>query len=257
MIFRFFKNRRRARVRRQPFPEEWRAHIERNVPYVAMLEPAEQEELEGHILVFLDEKTFEGMEGISVDDEMRVTIAAQACILLLGRRTDFYPNLETIIVYPAAYVARTLRRGPGGATIESVETRLGESWSSGQMVLSWDDSLKGAADVRDGHNVVMHEFAHQLDGEWTGGEGAPRLSERSMYATWASVLGKEFEALTDDMERHRKTVLDKYGATNPAEFFAVATEAFFERPTALKRKHPELYDQLRGFYMQDPAKRYR
>lgn len=257
MIFHLLRKRRRERIRRRPFPDRWADYLEENVPYCALLDPAELLELQGHILVFLDEKSFEGFGGVEITDEIRVTIAAQACVLLLNRETDYFPDLESILVYPAAYEARAIRSGPGGSNIETLETRLGESWSTGQMVLSWDDTLKGAADVRDGHNVVMHEFAHQLDSEWSGGEGAPRLEKRSMYASWARVLGKEFEDLRDDMEHHRRTVLDTYGATNPAEFFAVATEAFFEKPAALKNRHPGLYDELVGFYRQDPAQRYR
>ncbi len=240
-----------------PFPKKWMSILERNVPYCAMLTSEDMAELKGHILVFLEEKTFEGFEGVEIDDEIQVTVAAQACLLLLHRETDYYPNLESILIYPAAYFAKTFTRSPGGALIESYETRLGESWSSGQMVLSWDDTLKGAINVRDGHNLVLHEFAHQLDSEFSDGEGAPRLPAKSLYATWARVLGEEYDHLHKDLDRHRKTLIDPYGATNPAEFFAVITELFFEKPTALKKKHPELYEQLKGFYLQDPLARYR
>jgi Mlc titration factor MtfA (ptsG expression regulator) len=131
--------------------------------------------------------------------------------------------------------------------------RLGESWHRGAVVLAWDDVLHGAADPRDGHDVVLHEFAHQLDQEDGAANGAPRLPKPSMYAAWARVLGEEFEGLAESREQHRRTVLDKYGATNPAEFFAVATEAFFEKPLQLRKRHAELYEQLAAFYRQDPA----
>ena len=121
------------------------------------------------------------------------------------------------------------------------------------MVLSWDDVLAGAADIHDGHNVVLHEFAHQLDKEAGYGDGAPDLPQRSMYVAWARVLSAEYAHLVDAIHQNHPTVLDPYGATNPAEFFAVATEAFFEKPAALKSLHPELYEQLRQFYEQDPA----
>ncbi len=226
------------------------------VPYVSLLNDDEQRELEANVQIFLDEKTFAGCGGIQITDEIRVAIAAQACLLILGRETDYYPDLESILVYPAAYVANSQRAGEGGIVVESDQPRLGESWSSGQVVLSWSDVESGAADVRDGQNVVLHEFAHQLDTENPSGEGAPVLEHRSMYTAWARVLGHSYEKLLRDVDLHRRTVLDDYGATNPAEFFAVATETFFEKPKALKRKHPELYEQLRNFYRQDPQSRY-
>jgi Mlc titration factor MtfA (ptsG expression regulator) len=255
-MFRFLRKRRRAKIRAREFPPEWRAHIERNVPYYALLDPSEKAEVEGSIQVFLAEKRFEGMEGLEITDEVRVTIAAQAVILLLGRETDCYPDLDTIIVYPRSYVAKVLRRLPDGSTREVLERRLGESWQTGQMVLSWDDVKRGAADIHDGHNVVMHEFAHQLDGESGATRGDPVLEERSMYVAWARVLGESYERLHRELERHRRSCIDSYGATSPAEFFAVVTETFFERPERLERCYPELYEQMRLYYKQDPAARY-
>lgn len=137
--------------------------------------------------------------------------------------------------------------------LEGEQVRLGEAWRDGAVVLSWDDVLAGAADIRDAQNVVLHEFAHQLDHEDGTGDGAPVLAKRSQYVAWARVLGAEFEQLRRDSQSGRKTVLDSYGATNPAEFFAVATECFFEKPVRLHRKHPELYEQLMEFYQQDPG----
>lgn len=255
-MFRFLRDRRRRKVRARPFPPEWIEIIERNVPYYGMLVPEEQEELRGHVLVFLAEKAFEGAGGLEITDEIRVTIAAQACLLLLGRDTDYYPGLGTVLVYPSSYFASVKRRLPSGAVVETVEQRLGESWHSGQLVLSWDDVLHGAADVNDGHNVVLHELAHQLDSQLPESEGAPVLPRRAMYTAWARVLGEEYERLVRDISRRRRTVIDRYGATDPAEFFAVATETFFERPEKLKERHPRLYEQLAAFYRQDPVARY-
>jgi len=256
-MFRWLRRRRRRKVMARPFPAEWVAILEQTFPYWELLSAEDQEELEGHIQVFLDEKRFEGMGGLELTDEIRVSIAAQACILLLHRECDYYPALSSILVYPSTYFATVKRRLPSGAVIETVEARLGESWHSGQLVLSWDDVQHGAADIHDGHNVVFHEFAHQLDALVPESEGAPLLPKRAMYTAWADVLGEEYEQLLDDIARGRRTVLDRYGATNPAEFFAVATETFFERPGALKRKHPRLYEQLAAFYRQDPEARYR
>jgi hypothetical protein len=250
----WFTSRRREKAREREFPAEWQAILDRRVPYVRTLTPEEQEELRGHIQVFLDEKVFEGALGLEITDEIRVTIAAQACILLLHRETDYYPDLGTIVVYPQAYVAR-VKRVEGGVVIEEEVPRLGESWERGTVVLSWRDVLSGASNTHDGHNVVFHEFAHQLDQEDGSSDGAPVLSQRSGYGPWARVFGAEYAQLEHEVELHHRTLLDSYGATNPAEFFAVATETFFEKPHLLRRDHPALYEQLAHFYRQDPAAR--
>lgn len=252
-MFGFLKRRRRRKIRERPFPPEWLAIIERNFPFYHRLPPDDQRELQGLIQVFLAEKRFEGCGGLELTDEIRVTIGAQACLLLLHRDTDDYPRLITILVYPSTYVAETIAAGPGGTVMEGRSTRLGESWSRGVVVLAWDSVRHGAADIRDGHNVVLHEFAHELDREDGQAEGAPVLPRRSMYVAWARVLGGAYEKLQQDARRGRRTVLDRYGATNPAEFFAVATEAFFEKARTLKCKRPELYEELKEFYRQDPA----
>jgi len=247
--------RRRQRLRERAFPPEWRAFVEQNVPYYGCLTADERRELEGLVQIFLAEKSFEGAGGLGVTDEIRVTIATQACMLILGRETDIYPGLDAIIVYPRAYVAHAIQRQPDGTVFEGRQLRLGESWSRGALVLSWDDVLRGASDLHDGHNVVFHEFAHQLDDESGVADGAPLLPKSSMYLAWARVLGAEYRSLVESVERHRPTLLDQYGATNPAEFFAVTTEFFFERPREFQSLYPELYEQLRIFYRQDPAAR--
>ncbi|MCH2169774.1 zinc-dependent peptidase [Myxococcota bacterium] len=248
------KRRRHKRLRETPLPAEAVAIVERNVPYLRDLSDEDRGELHGLIQIFLDEKWFSGCGGLDVDDEIRLTIAAQACVLLLRRNVeDVFPGLESILVYPHAYVVDAKKLGPGGIVIEGREVRLGESWDRGTLVLSWDDVLKGAADVHDGHNVVFHEFAHRLDQQSGGGDGAPNLGNRSRYIAWARVLGEEYEHLLEDIHAHRKTLIDAYGATNPAEFFAVITECYFEKPVQLRKRHPELYEQLCGFYQRDPA----
>lgn len=248
-----FKKYRRNRLMQQKFPAEWLSILERNVPYYRCLTADEQKELQGLIQVFLKEKQFEGCGGLEITDEIRVTIAAQACILLLGRKTDFYPTLRSILVYPHAYLAPIKKVDSAFLVTEGIEARFGESWSHGYVILSWDDVLKGASDIHDGHNLVFHEFAHQLDEESGAADGAPVLPHHSMYVAWARVLGREYERLIENIEQNRPTLLNQYGATNPAEFFAVATEFFFERPVELRKLHPELYDQLKLFYCTDPA----
>jgi Mlc titration factor MtfA (ptsG expression regulator) len=249
----FFKKWRREQIRQQPFPPEWLAIIEGRVPFYRKLTVLDKEELKQHILVFLAEKHFVGCGGLEITDEIRVTIAAQACVLLLHRQTDYYPGLRSILVYPAAYVAKATRHLAGGIVEEGFDVRLGESWRRGSVVLSWDDIRRGAADVRDGHNVVFHEFAHQLDSSEGQGDSSVVLQERSTFITWARVLHKNFIKLQQDLSNNRPTLLGSYAAQDPAEFFAVATECFFERPNDLQKTYPDLYRELSNFYHQNPA----
>jgi Mlc titration factor MtfA (ptsG expression regulator) len=224
------------------------------VPIFRGLPSADQAELLGHVQVFLNEKYFEGCGGLKVTDEMRVTIAAQACLLLLHRETDYYPELVTILIYPSAYIAREDRYLGNNIWAQGEDDCLGHTgWRMGSLVLAWDEAKRGAADPTDGRNLVMHEFAHQLDFEDSQTDGAPNLSTRRESLEWARVMSREFEALQRADEAGISTVLDTYGTTDPAEFFAVATEAFFERPLALRAKHPEMYAQLTAFYCQDPV----
>lgn len=248
-----FKDRRRKKLASRPFPEAWLRLLRQNVPLYARLPPADQEELKRHIVIFLAEKRFEACGGLRMTDQIRITIAAHACILLLHRRTDYYPGLKSILVYPRAYLAANARHFVGDTILESEDVRLGESWHRGSVVLSWDDVRRSAADVEDGQNVVFHEFAHQLDSSGGRGDSTPVLQDRSNFIAWARALGEDFERFKRSIEQDRTEVLDEYGATNPAEFFAVATEAFFERPQDLRQAYPRLYDELKRFYQQDPA----
>ena len=249
-----FKSRRRARLRGQRAPKAWRAILEHNLPVFNRLTKEDQNELLGHVQVFVAEKHFEGAGGIDINDEIKVTIAGQACLLLLHRNTDYYPELTSIIVYPTGYIADEERHIGGGIWQEGGEHRLGHTGERlGALVLSWDAVRHGAAEPSDGTNLVLHEFAHQLDFENRSGDGTPALQSAGDYRAWARVMSHEFEALRDALEAGDDTFLDDYGATNPAEFFAVITEAFFERPRALRRNHPALFMQLQRFYQQDPT----
>ena len=250
----FFRSRRRAKLRAAPFPNPWRDIIQRNVPLFERLPRDDQAELLGHVQVFLAEKHFEGCGGQKITDEVRVTIAAQACVLLLHRDADYYPRLTSILVYPNAYVLPD-ERALGGGLWEEVEHAVDGHTQEGlrAVVLTWDAVARGASDLRDGHNLVLHEFAHQLDFEDGSTDGAPWLDSRQQYRTWARVLSGEFEAFRAATDAGEPTLLDEYGATDPAEFFAVATEFFFERAHELRAKHPALYEQLQQFYRQDPA----
>lgn len=248
-----FKRRRRARAARHPFPAEWLAILKGNVPIYGRLPEADRQELQRHILVFLAEKRFEGCGGLEITDEIRVTIAAHACILLLHRKTDYYPGLTSILVYPRTYVAERAQHVVGGVLVEGHDVRLGESWHRGAVVLSWADVRRGAANIHSGQNVVFHEFAHQLDSARGKGDSTPILRDRSRFASWARTLGRDFEAFRRLVGHDPEQVLDDYGATDEAEFFAVATECFFEKARELRNVHPDLYDALKDFYQQDPA----
>jgi Mlc titration factor MtfA (ptsG expression regulator) len=244
--------RRRERIRKQEFPPEWLAVLRSTLPRFARLTPEDQAELEGHIQVFLAEKRFEGAAGLAITDEIRVTIAAQACLLLLHRDTDDYPGLASIIVYPHEYIATQRVRDELGLVREAVQVRLGETGARGAVVVSWDAALRGASDANEGRSVVFHEFAHLLDAEAGGFDGAPLLPLRSMYDRWTRVMREEYAALQARATAAEATDLDPYGATSPAEFFAVATERFFQEPHSLQRDHPALFAELAGYYRQDP-----
>lgn len=249
----FFARFRRKRLAGREFPRSWGGIIERNVPFYRMLPPADRQELRGHVQVFLAEKHFEGCGGADVTDEVRVTVAALACILLLHRKTTYYPLLSSIVIYPDEYVGERRRWDEAGVVTEGPEPRIGESWEQGTVVLSWKDVLLDAEAPDDAFNVVFHEFAHQLDQEEgiTDSEGfLPGLPEGDR---WREVFEGEYERLMADDEAGRWTLLDPYGAESPAEFFAVATETFFEMPGEMRRQHPDLYEALSRYYRQDPA----
>ncbi len=256
MVLDLFKSRRRARLRDQPGPAAWSEILERNLPIFTRLTSADQTELLGHTQVFLAEKRFEGCGGLELTDEIRVTIAGQACLLLLHRETDYYPDLISILVYPSGYTAREERHIGGGIWEEGDDDRLGHTGRRlGALVLAWDAVRHGAAAPTDGENLVLHEFAHQLDFENQSSDGTPALETRGDYLAWARVMSAEFNALRNASAEgeEEETVIDDYGATNPSEFFAVITEAFFERPRALRKRHPALFAQLQRFYRQDPT----
>ena len=214
--------------------------------------PAElKEKLHGYIQVFIATKSFEACGDLEeITDEMRVMVAAQACLLLLNDRNGDFDRLSTIILYPNSY--RASESMFANADEGEDDVRLGESWGTGSVVLSWYHTLHGVDDPRDGCNVVIHEFAHQLDQIDGWADGLPILKDRSRYPRWQKVFSAAYELHVQRTEDGRRTVMDAYGATNPAEFFAVATETFFEKPKYLKKKYSDLYDELATFYELDP-----
>ena len=249
----FGKSRRRERLRAEPFPDHWRRIVEARVPLTSRLSDEDKQELLGHARVLLEEKHFEGAGGLLMRDEVRVTIAAQAAVLLLHRDTDYFPRLTSVIVYPSGYVAES-KHADGGIWSEGEEHLSGHTQHNLRaLVLAWDDVRFGAADPDDGRNLVLHEFAHQLDFEDGSTDGTPLLETGEQARSWATVFGDELESLRRSADAGEVTLLDPYGAQDPAEFFAVATETFFERGPELARQHPRLYEELRRFYRQDPA----
>jgi hypothetical protein len=243
---------RRERIASRPFPAEWRTILRERVPFVRRLPPDLQQQLRRRIQVFVAEKSFVGCGGLAITDEMRVTIAAQACLLLLNRPGRDFSRLGQILVYPGPFVVHRERRDRIGLVSEHGRVHSGESWAHGQVVLSWPDVLEGAAFPDDGRNVVIHEFAHQLDQEKGHANGAPDLVDSQRYPRWSRVLGQEYELLQKRIANQEATLLDPYAATDPAEFFAVSSEVFFERPREMAAGHPALYGELSRYYRIDP-----
>jgi Mlc titration factor MtfA (ptsG expression regulator) len=255
VIFSWLKQRRRRKLAAAPLPAEWKRVIQRNVRLYRGLPPAEQHSLERRTLVFVAEKHWVGCGGLEMTDEVKVTIAAQACLMLLGVPEDFcFDGLLSVLVYPTAYLMPPQHQQHNVVVDLDLEM-LGEAWHRGPVVLSWEHVLRGCRDGDDGQNVVIHEFAHQLDGLDGAADGMPPLTGRGEQRRWEQVAAAEYERLVASSERGEATLLDQYGATNRAEFFAVASECFFEQPLRLRRRHPELYEILRGLYRQDPAAR--
>lgn len=249
---------RRQRIARRPFPAAWRDIVRRRVPLARELPAAQQLRLKKHIQVLLAEVPFIGCAGLEVSEEMRVSIAAQAAFLLLGRGGSF-GNLREVLVYPGHFVVPRGDIGAGaGAGVDGVvhegrDVLSGQSWQRGQVILAWDAVRDGAADPHDGANVVLHEFAHQLDQDTGAANGAPYVGHGALQQVWARVMNEEFDALHAHLASAPASLIDPYAATSPAEFFAVTTELFFERPGALAAERPVLYEQLKRCYRLDPA----
>ena len=256
MLLSWLTRRRRAKLLATPFPVEWLDYLERNVPLYTSLNGREQSQLRDDLRILVAEKHWEGCGGLTITDEIKVTIAAHAALLLLGIRHDYFARVMSILVYPSGFRSPEGWMGPGGV-VDLDMGALGQAWYDGPVILAWDDVLKGGRNPRDGLNVVLHEFAHQLD--YLDGviDGTPPLRRKGDYAKWQEVMTREFERLKAEAERGTPRVLDEYGATNHAEFFAVATEAFFEKPRQMCARHPELYAVLSEYYGQDPAARDR
>ncbi|HBC87870.1 MAG TPA: hypothetical protein DCZ94_13020 [Lentisphaeria bacterium] len=246
------KLRRRARLSKMDFPPKWEDILGKNVPPYRKMPDGLKGQLRSHIRIFLGEKSFEGCSGQKIDDEIRVVVAAFACILLLNRKTDYYPELSSILVYPDAYWVNE-EFHVGGQAIRSKAVNLGESWENGSVILSWSQIKEELADENCGQSLIIHEFAHQVDAEDGFMNGLPELGEGSNYGQWAKVFAREYEDLREGALKGNYDVIDDYGRKDPSEFFAVATEGFFLKAAEMKDRHPELYGELSRFFKVDPS----
>jgi len=244
------KERKRQHLLDSALFDDERAIIDRLVPLVAKLPPDLRAAHEGKVALFLDQVDFYGCEGLEMSDEIRLSIAAQACLLLVNSPA-WYEYLRTILVYPSAFKSQIAARD-GFVVHEGEQVRLGESWAKGPVVLSWAHSRQGGLNDEDGHNVVLHEFAHQLDDLSGYADGVPILDQSQSFAQWEAVFLEGFDRHVQNVSAGRKTVLDPYGATNHQEFFAVAIEMFFEKPDDLMKGEPAIYGQLSQLLRLDP-----
>jgi Mlc titration factor MtfA (ptsG expression regulator) len=254
MFLKWFQTRHRNTILAEPFPTRWDDLLRKGVAHVERLPRELQVKLRRLIQVFVAEKNWEGCRGLTLTEEMKVVIAAQACLLVVGFAEDFYfDHVQSILVYPSGYVAKDVEITRAGVVLEGKQARLGEAWWRGPVILSWIDAKAGGRLESPGRNLVLHEFAHQLDmlnGRTT--DGTPPLESRAAAERWAAVMEPEFQTLVQSSEQGIQTLIDWYGATNRAEFFAVATETFFERPRLFRRYHPDIYDLFRDYYRLDP-----
>lgn len=255
MIFSWLKQRHRKRLMAAELPAAWRDALRENVHHWVQLPESLRPRLENLVKVFVAEKWWEGAKGLAVTEEMKVTIAGNACLLLLGMPDDYcFDHVRTVLLYPEVFAHRPPKRPPPGV-LADVGPTMDEGLANqhGPVVLSWQDVLRGGRGVDERGNVVLHEFAHKLDelsGEYSG---TPPLPDAAAEQRWQKVMSHEFERLRVETRSGRRTVLDPYGATNRAEFFAVATETFFEWPHDVRRHHGEMYEVLHDFYRLDPA----
>jgi Mlc titration factor MtfA (ptsG expression regulator) len=258
MILQWLTRRRRNRLRQMPFPHEWQQVIHQNVAGWQRMTSAEQSKIRGDVLVLAREKNWEGCQGLEMTDEIKVTISTHIGILCLGFVDEYFDKVKSVLVYPDAYVARQHTMTQAGIVLEGNSHRLGEAWYRGPVILSWQDVLEDGLRDADGHNLVFHEFAHQLDMQnGRVADGVPPMERQSDYQRWQLVFDREFQTHVQRCQSGQHVLIDCYGATSRAEFFATATECFFERPANLLRQHRELYDILADYYHQNPVDRYR
>jgi len=245
---------RRRRALAQPFPERWRELLCQRMIHWRLLDPGERTRLEQLIRLLLVDKYWEATSGFALTEEIRVLVAAMACLLILGLDYDYYHRVTTIIVAPSTVVLEGSRPVGDGLYTDDPLPIIGQARSDGPVLIAWDAASGQARDPERGHNVVYHEFAHKLDMLSGTIDGTPPLESSAQVRRWAEVCNTEYLRLR---RGESGLLLDAYGGINPGEFFAVATEVFFDQPLRLETEKPELYEVLRDFYRQDPAARER
>ncbi|RBW48473.1 zinc-dependent peptidase [Marinobacter sp. F3R11] len=247
----FYRSWRRERELKQPFPKVWRKHMRSTVPLYRRLPKHLQKILEKQVQLFLTEKNFYGCAGFEVNDRVRVAIAGHACLLTINRSYSDYDEVRSILVYPDVYRVQATERD-GMVVGISDQVRAGEASSLGQVVLAWSECENGAIHPEGTHNVILHEFAHQLDYLDGSADGAPPLGGEQARE-WQQTMTIAYDNLRHSLRHRRNSWLDPYGATKPAEFFAVLTEAFFQQPQYLREQQPAVYGLLCDFYRIDPG----
>lgn len=235
----------------QDLTHEQRETIARHVPLTKKLPSELRSKFEGKINLFLNQVEFTGCNELEVTEEMRLSIAAQACLLVVNTDT-WYDHLSTVLIYPGAFKSRQTQHN-GYVVTEREIVRTGESWSRGPVILSWTHANLGAIDDQDGHNVVFHEFAHQIDDLSGRTDGAPNMAKNQSFADWERVFVKAYKTHVQNVQNGHRTVIDPYGAEGHEEFFAVSVEVFFEKPASLKQSEPEVYEQLSLLFQLDPS----
>lgn len=254
MIFTWLRNRRRKKILATPMPEHWAAILEHNVAQLSRLTTQQRSLLYQRVQIFVKEKYWEGCNGFEITEEVKLTIAGQACLITLGFANDCFDQLKTILVYPDTYAATENFQNSIGVLTEGTSFRLGESWGKGPIILAWSSIYEGGQIPDDGRNVVVHEFAHYYDASEGQFNGTPPLHSEEEYQRWEKVMTAEYQKLCHQVEHGAATFIDPYGSTNPAEFFAVCSEHFFEQGVQMREYSVDLYETLKMFYQQDPAK---
>jgi MtfA peptidase len=253
MLFSWWKNRRRRKILEEPFPAAWNVILQEQVRHDAVLPEPGGAKLRQAVQIMLAEQEWEGCRGLEMTDEIRVVCAGLAAILILGFDDYYFDNVQTILVYPSEFVVKEERALAGSVTMVQESDRLGEAHRHGPVILSWAEVRHNALAPGHGQNLVFHEFAHQLDMLNGDFDGTPDLPTRELAQRWAKLMDKEYRRLQRAEQHGRNTLLDPYGATDPAEFFAVATECFFDSPREMRRVYPDLYKLFGDYYRQDPA----
>jgi len=253
-VLHWFRDRRRAQLLSERFPAEWEAVLQ-ELSFYHLLTPPEQEHLQRDVRVFVAEKNWEGVR-IELTDAMRVRVAAHACYLILKLDLACYDRTMSILIYPDAYAVPQEFALQGGGMIVGRSQRLGENWYRGPIILSWPDVLAAGSETARTRNLVYHEFAHELDTlNGRAVDGTPLLDSPELARRWEPVMARAYDQLCFDCRYGRPTLLDCYGSQDRGEFFAVATEVFFQQPVRMQRREADLYEVMAAYFRQDPAAR--